>query len=96
VQQQDPIVAIEKELKIRLDQDTKEFLRDAAKDEPTYKAKVKKMLDTLKDKYKSNYKVLKHIDHVEPLYDVHDFWDGQPVPKAYETIDESMYDKQID
>ena len=54
------------------------------------------MLKILKDKYKNNYKVLKHIDHLEPLYDVHDFWDSQPVPKAYETIDESMFDKPID
>ena len=51
-------------------------MREAVADEPTFKGKVKKMLDTLKDKYKKNYKVLKHIDHVEPLYDVHDFWDN--------------------
>lgn len=57
---------------------------------------MKKLLDLLKDKFKSNYKVMKQIDHLEPLYDVHDFWDSQPVPKAYEKIDESMYDKPID
>ena len=67
-----------------------------AADEPTYQGKVKKMLDHLKDKYKGNYKLLKHIDHLEPLYDVHDFWDSQPVPKAYDKVDESMFDKPID
>lgn len=54
------------------------------------------MLDTLKKKYQGNYKVMKHIDNVEPLYDIHQFWDSQPVPKAYETVDETMYDKPID
>ena len=39
---------------------------------------------------------MKHIDNLEPLYDAHDFWDSQPVPKAYEPIDESKYDQQID
>jgi glycylpeptide N-tetradecanoyltransferase len=33
---------------------------------------------------------------VEPLYDIHDFWDSQPVPKAYDTVDPAMYDKPID
>jgi glycylpeptide N-tetradecanoyltransferase len=55
------------------------------------------MLDYLKKtKYGENRKVLRNIDNVEPLYDIHEFWDSQPVPKAYEKIDESMYDQQID
>jgi hypothetical protein len=95
-QQQDPIVAIEKELKVRLDQETKDKLREIAIDEATYQGKVAKMLDHLREKYKGNYKVLKHIDHLEPLYDIHEFWDSQPVPKAYETVDDTMYDQQID
>ena len=75
-QQPDPIVAIERELRVRLDADLKEELRTLAADEPSYQGKIKKMLDHLKEKYKGNYKVLKHIDHLEPLYDVHDFWDS--------------------
>jgi len=35
-QQQDPIVAIEKELRVKLDHDTKDFLRQEVADEPTY------------------------------------------------------------
>ena len=55
------------------------------------------MLTILKEgKYKGNYKVQKTIDNLEPLYDIHDFWDSQPVPKAYEAVDESMIDKPID
>ena len=30
------------------------------------------------------------------MYDAHDFWDSQPVPKAYEKIDASRYDHPID
>ena len=51
------------------------------------------MLKHLREKFKGNYKVQKNLDHLEPLYDVHDFWDSQPVPKAYDTVDESMYDQ---
>jgi glycylpeptide N-tetradecanoyltransferase len=55
------------------------------------------MLEFLKKtKYSENRKVLKNIDNVEPLYDIHDFWDSQPVPKAYDKVDNEMYDKQID
>jgi glycylpeptide N-tetradecanoyltransferase len=56
------------------------------------------MLEHLKKstKYSENRKVLRNIDNVEPLYDIHEFWDSQPVPKAYEKVDESMYDKPID
>jgi Myristoyl-CoA:protein N-myristoyltransferase, N-terminal domain len=97
VQQQDPIVAIEKDLGVKIDQDTKDLLREKAADEPTYKGKVKKMMEELKQtKYKGNYKIQKKIDSMEPLYDIHDFWDSQPVPKAYEQVDETMYDKPID
>lgn len=96
-QQQDPVVAVEKELKTRLDQDTKDLLRQHAIEETTYQGKVKKMLEYLKNnQFKENRKLLRSIDTLEPLYDVHDFWDSQPVPKAYDTVDPSMYDKQID
>jgi len=79
-----------------LDAETKDKLRELAINESTYQGKVRKMLEHLKEKYKGNYKILKHIDHLEPLYDVHDFWDSQPVPKAYETVEETNFDKPID
>lgn len=64
--------------------------------EDSYKEKVKKLLETLRDKHQGNYKVLKKIDHLYPLYDAHDFWDSQPVPKAYEVFDSALIDKPID
>jgi glycylpeptide N-tetradecanoyltransferase len=39
---------------------------------------------------------LRQIDNLAPLYDAHDFWDSQPVPKAYEKIEDSMLDRPID
>jgi hypothetical protein len=94
-QQQDPIVVLERELKVKFDQDKKDELRALAADEPTYQGKVKKILGHLKEKNKGNYKMIRAIENLEPLYDAHDFWDYQPVPKAYEKVDESMFDKPI-
>ena len=72
-------------------------MREEAATETTYQGKVRKMLEYLKkSKYSENRKVLRSIDNVEPLYDIHDFWDSQPVPKAYDKVDETMYDHQID
>jgi len=31
-----------------------------------------------------------------PLYDSHEFWETQPVPRASETVDESKIDRPID
>jgi len=31
-----------------------------------------------------------------PLYGLHDFWDGQPVPKTSDTVTAADYDKPID
>ena len=75
-QQMDPIVAIERELRIKLDPETRDTLREISADVPLYKDKVQKMLNHLKDKYKQNYKIMKHINNMEPLYDTHDFWDS--------------------
>lgn len=92
------MVVIEKELKVRIDPEIKVQLREIAASETHYQGKVLKMLNHLKTlpKYKDNYRIMKLIEHLEPLYDVHDFWDSQPVPKAYETVDETMFDKAID
>jgi hypothetical protein len=62
----------------------KERMMEETKDEPNYNLKVKKMLEIAKEHYQGNYKVCKTIDKVEPLYDIHEFWDSQPVPKPNE------------
>lgn len=73
------------------------MLREEAAEEPTFKDKMRKMMEVLKTtKYKGNYRIQKKIDSMEPLYDIHEFWDSQPVPKAYDEVDETMWDKPID
>jgi hypothetical protein len=87
---------LERELKIKIDADTKEELRQSVADVDSYKEKVKRLLETLREKNEGKYKLLKQIDHLIPLYDAHDFWDSQPVPKAYDKVDMSLMDKPID
>lgn len=38
----------------------------------------------------------KNLDKIAPLYDTHDFWDSQPVPKETDQVDESAFNNQID
>ena len=72
------------------------MLKDCVKDEKSYQENFQKLISSLKSKNEGNYRALKKLENLAPLYDAHDFWDSQPVPKAYETVDESMFDKQID
>lgn len=95
-EQADPLAFVAHELRIKFDQDTRDSLRKEIEGEANYQDKVKKLLDILRTKHDGNYKVLKQIDKLVPLYDAHDFWDSQPVPKAYEKIDESLFDQAID
>ena len=92
----DPIAFLERELDVKLDADTKDQLNQSVADVASYKEKVSKLLETLRKKYEGKYKVIKAIDNLIPLYDAHDFWDSQPVPKAYDSVDASSFDKAID
>jgi hypothetical protein len=85
----DPIHFCERELRVRLTADRRDEIRKQIEEEGTYKEKVKKVLEILRVDFKDNHKTMKEIDKLEPLYDAHDFWDSQPVPKAYETVDAS-------
>ena len=95
-QQQDPIVTVEREIGQKLDSEVKDKLREITQHIPLYQDKVKEMINFLKEKFKGNYKIMKRLNNMEPLYDTHDFWDSQPVPRAYETIDETKLDQPID
>ena len=92
----DPLEYIENELKdLKLNAHQKKMLKDCINNEE-YKNNFKNLLKSLKSTNSGNYKALKKIDSIAPLYDAHDFWDSQPVPKAYERVEEDMLDKQID
>lgn len=92
----DPVAFLEREIKIKFDAETRDQLNQSVSDVASYKDKVSKLLETLKKKYEGNYKVQRAIDNLIPLYDAHDFWDSQPVPKAYDSVDSTFFDKQID
>lgn len=93
----DPAKYLEQELKdLKLDDDQRQLLKDALNDEGSSAENVKKLLTSLKTENKGNYKALKKIEGLAPLYDAHDFWDSQPVPKAYENIEDTQFDKPID
>lgn len=59
------------------------------------KDKIKTFLTNLKSD-KVSRTTQRKLDNLTPLYDSHDFWDSQPVPKAYENITPEFFDKQID
>ena len=81
---------------VRLTHDQKEMVRESIKDKEKLRECIKKLLSEVKDQKKSDPVLLRKIESIAPLYDSHDFWDNQPVPKAYDKVDPSMYDKQID
>ena len=51
-------------------------MSQSVSDVVSYKEKVSKLLDKLRKKYEGNYKMIKAIDNLIPLYDSHDFWDS--------------------
>ena len=71
-------------------------MRQSVEKIDSYKEKVKALLESMRLKHQNNPKMLRKIDHLIPLYDAHDFWDSQPVPKAYEAADAVTYDQAID
>ena len=71
------------------------MLKDCINNEE-YKENFKNLLKSLRSTNSGDYKALKKINAIAPLYDAHDFWDSQPVPKAYEKVEEDMLNKAID
>jgi len=42
------------------------------------------------------YKQSREVKKVQQLYDTHNFWDSQPVPKSNDNVQESDFNKPID
>ena len=92
----DPVKYIEEQLSgVKLNSDQKELLKNCINEE-SFQENFKKLLESLKSSHSGNYRALKKIESIAPLYDAHDFWDSQPVPKAYESVQEDMLNKPID
>ena len=60
--------------------------------------KIAEFIYKLKDRQvvAKNYRGQRELDRIAPLYDTHDFWQSQPVPKANEQVSLDKYDKSID
>mmetsp|Transcript_8940 Transcript_8940/g.6709 ORF Transcript_8940/g.6709 Transcript_8940/m.6709 type:complete len:82 (+) Transcript_8940:144-389(+) len=71
---------------LRLDFDQKEMIRQGFKDKKPAQQIYQEVLTSIELKNAGNKKVLKKIKNLAPLYDSHDFWDSQPVPKAYDIV----------
>lgn len=92
----DPVEYIENELTdLKLNTIQKKMLKDCISNEK-YQENFRLLLKSLKSTHSGNYKALKKIESIAPLYDAHDFWDSQPVPKAYEKVEEDMLERAID
>ena len=61
-------------------------------DQETCAKNVLGLLRKLEEKNLENKYALKKIRKVIPLFDEHDFWSTQPVPKYYEQVDASTLD----
>ena len=76
----DPAEYIEKELAdLKLDPEQKKMLKETLAADPkdeSYKEKFKVLLDSLKASNSNNYRALRKIESIAPLYDAHDFWDS--------------------
>lgn len=84
---------------MRLDYDQKETIRGfykSGKPIEEINAMINKFLKDLLENKNLRWKQKKELEKTVPLYDTHDFWDSQPVPKESDIIDASAYDNQID
>lgn len=55
-----------------------------------------KFLTDLTAKNDGKYRAQKEIKKLAPLYDTHDFWDSQPVPKTSDNVGVDDFNKPID
>lgn len=47
-------------------------------------------------KEKGEFEVARKLEDLAPLFDPHDFWDSQPVPKLHELIKDEEADMPIE
>ena len=87
---------------VKLDHDEKETLRsfyESGKSMEEVNQMIKQFLtELIESKSKGlKYQGKKELKKIAPLYDTHDFWDSQPVPKETDTdLKDEDYNKEID
>jgi len=95
---QEKIRALEEQLdQLKFDHEDKEKLTEIFESgADNVNEQVHNFLKDMGEKKKLNHMQKKQLGKIAPLYDTHDFWDSQPVPKAHEKVTESDLDKPID
>ena len=86
---------------VKMDMDDKEALKEifnAGLGLEEENQKITEFIKKLQEKAKEgkNYRGSKELEKIAPLYDTHDFWESQPVPKHNEEVKAEDYDKAID
>ena len=78
---------------LKLDENQRDTLREGLQKQ-RFSQSASVVANQLRQKNKHD-EASKLID-MSPLFDPHDFWHNQPVPKPNEKLDESFYDKAIE
>ena len=78
---------------LKLDDSQQEILKEGLKNERFSKS-AQLVANQLRQKYKHDQ--AEKLMDMSPLFDPHDFWHNQPVPKACEKLDSSFMDKAIE
>lgn len=84
---------------MRLDFDQKETIRgfyQSGQPIEEINAMINKFLKDMLGNSNLKWRQKKDLQKVAPLYDTHDFWDSQPVPKETDLVEASAYDNCID
>lgn len=86
---------------VKLDMEDKEALKEifnAGLSLDEENEKVTEFIQQLSEKLKlnKNMRGQRELEKIAPLYDTHDFWESQPVPKHNEEVKLEDYDKAID
>jgi glycylpeptide N-tetradecanoyltransferase len=68
---------------------------DSTPDQMEQTKKIRDFLVTLENRTKT-YQSKRELKKVQTLYDTHDFWETQPVPKNTDVVNPTDYDRPID
>lgn len=77
------------------DRDALKAIIESDPDPSQQQHKIRDYLLEMKNKYKT-YQSQKELKKIATLYDTHDFWESQPVPKTTDVVNSADYDRAID
>ena len=78
--------------------DDREALRAILEGEPESPERQQKIREYLLEMQKNSksYQQKKELKKITALYDTHDFWESQPVPKQSDVVSQGDYNRPID